>query len=193
MIFNEALYTPLTWSQLLIGLIIGLISAFLIRAMERRQKPQHERARVNTNSAKKRADLPQIVLGIIRAAYYTLGVLAVSRKPIFLGSLVCRVHAAQLERRDKELLTPVAIRMAVDRLVSYGNVRLEKRGLSITESGMELLTRVARISEQRAPEPRPYGPIRVDANDDLAGGTYTGSAAAGHSHLGTSLATSLRH
>ncbi|MHA3775483.1 hypothetical protein ACXR0O_28525 [Verrucomicrobiota bacterium sgz303538] len=163
MIYNEGLYTNLTWSQLLIGLIMGLTAVFVINAMERmRRKRQAARAKAQTltaylspkpgiRPAKKEADLPVIVTSIIRAAYYTLRVLASSRKPVFLGSIVRRIHDAQKAHKDPELLTPVAIRASIDRLVSHGSIRLGRRGISITDSGMELFTRVVRINERLAP------------------------------------------
>ena len=162
MIYNEGLYTALTWSQLLIGLIFGLVAVFATNAMEwmrhnrqvQKGGSQSQMAHRKPESELRRDDegTRNLIVSIMRAAYYTLGVLAAAGKPVFLGSIVRRVHATQKANRDRELLTPVAIRASLDRLVSHHNVRLGRRGISITDSGVELFARLARINERPAPE-----------------------------------------
>ncbi|RYD75827.1 MAG: hypothetical protein EOP84_17715 [Verrucomicrobiaceae bacterium] len=179
MIDNEGLYTTLTWMQLWIGVSFGVVAVFVINAIEQmrrklqagkgeepipaaNQSPEAEAVR-----AAKRADLPGNVVSIMRATYYSLRVLATSRKPLFLGSLVRRVHAAQRARRERDLLTPVAIRAALDRLVSHENVRLGRHGMSITASGSELFVRVARINEKAVPERAASTPFQLPAFEQL--------------------------
>ena len=151
MIANEGLHTTLTWSQLAIGLIAGMAGIYLSSATERirrtfiaedKQKPDN-----SPMTPDRQSDTPHVVINIVRAAYYALGVVAAGNEAIPLRSMVRRVHTAQKLRKDRNLLPNFAIHTALERLISQQSVRHGRLGLSITESGTELLDRLARINE----------------------------------------------
>ena len=68
-----------------------------------------------------------------------------------VGTIVHRVRLAQIARRDKVLLTSAAVRNSLERLLSQGNLRMEDRGLAITDAGVELFTKIARLRERGGP------------------------------------------
>ncbi|MGV3533086.1 MAG: hypothetical protein ACO1QR_12010 [Chthoniobacteraceae bacterium] len=170
-LYNEGFYTTLTWMQLGVGLALGLLGVYAFTAMERVtgrrgmiNEGNETEGAVDDEPATVRNNPSPFSLTSMRAAYHNLGVLAASRRPVAVGTIVHRVRLAQIARRDKVLLTSAAVRNSLERLLAQGNLRMEARGLAITDAGVELFTKIARLRERGRPEDS--SPTKVGPGDE---------------------------
>ncbi len=156
---SELFNTNLSSAQLAIGLLFGFIPVALTilgrRLRAHLQSLREESARVirasrSTAEAADGADNGRSVVvdmsTMLRAAYYTLGVLSARREPILFWTLVYEVQAVQKIHQDFALLSSWKISAALERLLSQGFVRMERDRVAITEPGRVLYLRIGRLA-----------------------------------------------
>ncbi len=183
---NEALYTTLTWAQLVIGLIIGLIpvaATMVIKwTLERRNRTEADVSRSPARTVGMldwRVNPPSEVTTILRGAYYILRVLLASETPVFFCSILQAVHHAQRKSKDREMLSGRTVRTVLDRLLSHGNIQLSEDGFSIKDSGVKLYSRIVKIGDRQARRVKtavPYSSSGVR----IHGGVHTTSTTSAH-------------